>query len=81
MVSPMDARHTYPDGDLPATTGRLVPIGEAARRIGFSIETIRRWANSGDIASTRTPGGQRRFTEAEIERFIAEMHAPKERAS
>lgn len=46
----------------------LVPIGAAARLLGVSVDTLRRWEAEGKIASTRTLGKQRRFDRAEIER-------------
>lgn len=49
----------------------MVPISDAARRLGVAIETVRRWENEGKIKSTRTPGGQRRFEISEIERVKA----------
>lgn len=47
----------------------LLPIGEAARMLGVSVDTIRRWEAEGHITSTRTLGNQRRFDLAEIERI------------
>lgn len=49
----------------------LIPIGEAARRLGVSVDTIRRWESRGIITATRTPLGQRRFAISEIERLRA----------
>lgn len=49
----------------------MLPIGDVARALGVSVETIRRWDRDGQIKSTRTPGGQRRFTRAEVERVKA----------
>ena len=49
----------------------LIPIGEAARLLGVSVETVRRWEVRGIIAATRTPLGQRRFAVTEVERVRA----------
>lgn len=49
----------------------LVPIGEAARRLGVAVSTVRRWDETGHIASVRTVGGQRRYRESEIARVLA----------
>ena len=38
-----------------------VGIGEAAKELGVSIETIRRWDRAGKINSERTPNGHRRY--------------------
>lgn len=44
-------------------------IGEAARALGVTVETLRRWDRAGRIQSFRTPGGQRRFPRSEIDRL------------
>lgn len=44
-------------------------IGDAAKELGISITTLRRWADSGKIRSERSPSGQRRFFLAEIKRI------------
>lgn len=38
-----------------------VGLGEAARLLGITPQTLRRWADRGQIASYTTPGGHRRF--------------------
>lgn len=43
--------------------------GMTARQLGVSVDTIRRWEREGKITATRTPGGQRRFSQAEIDRL------------
>lgn len=48
--------------------GRLLTIREAADALGVSVETLRRWAESGRIKAERTAGGHRRFTPAEVQR-------------
>jgi excisionase family DNA binding protein len=46
---------------------------EAARYLGVSLATIRRWTDAGHIACYRTPGGQRRFSRAQLDEFISSM--------
>ena len=46
-----------------------VSIGDAAKELGVSITTMRRWADSGKIRSERSPTGQRRFDLADIKRI------------
>lgn len=45
----------------------LLPIGEAAKALGVTVQTIRRWESTGKISAVRTLGGQRRFRRADIE--------------
>lgn len=44
-------------------------IGDAAKELGISTKTLRRWADSGKIRSVRSPTGQRRFYVADIKRI------------
>ena len=44
-------------------------IGEAARALGVSIDTIRRWDRDGRIATSRDKGNRRVVSAAEIERI------------
>ncbi|HEY4452452.1 MAG TPA: helix-turn-helix domain-containing protein [Solirubrobacteraceae bacterium] len=46
---------------------------EAARYLGVSLATIRRWTDAGHIGCYRTPGGQRRFSRAQLDDFVASM--------
>jgi excisionase family DNA binding protein len=59
------------------TNSRLVfTSSQAARYLGVSLATVRRWADAGHLAYYRTPGGQRRFSRDQLERFVASMHQP-----
>ena len=53
------------------------PLGlstsQAARALGVSLGTIRRWSDMGHLDSYRTPGGQRRFSREQIEQFVAKL--------
>ena len=46
---------------------------QAARYLGVSLATIRRWTDAGHVSCYRTPGGQRRFSRAQLDDFIASM--------
>ena len=46
---------------------------QAARYLGVSLATVRRWTDAGHIGCYRTPGGQRRFSRAQLDDFIASM--------
>lgn len=45
----------------------LVPIGEAARLLGVSVDTLRRWAREGRIPVITMPSGHRKFHREDIE--------------
>ena len=47
---------------------------QAARYLGVSLATIRRWTDAGHISCYRTPGGQRRFSRDQLDSFVASMH-------
>ncbi len=53
------------------------PLGlstsQAARALGVSLGTIRRWSDMGYLHSYRTPVGQRRFSREQIEQFIGSL--------
>jgi excisionase family DNA binding protein len=46
---------------------------QAARYLGVSLATIRRWTDAGHIRCYRTPGGQRRFSRDQLDSFIASL--------
>lgn len=55
----------------------VMRIGELAARTGVSVRSLRYYEEQGLLTSTRSPAGQRRYTEHEIERvqFIQRMYA------
>lgn len=46
---------------------------QAARYLGVSLATVRRWTDAGHIDCYRTPGQQRRFSRAQLDEFIVSM--------
>jgi excisionase family DNA binding protein len=46
---------------------------QAARYLGVSLATIRRWADAEHLSCYRTPGGQRRFSRDQLDGFIASL--------
>jgi molybdopterin-binding protein len=44
-------------------------LGEAARAIGVSVDTLRRWDRAGKLTTTRDERGRRRVPGAEAERL------------
>jgi excisionase family DNA binding protein len=49
----------------------LLTPAEVAALFRVDPKTVTRWAASGRITSTRTPGGHRRFRQSEVRRFLA----------
>ena len=53
-----------------AMTGRHMQIGEAAKRIGLSIRTIRHYEDAGLVVpSARSEGGFRLYTDPDLDRL------------
>jgi excisionase family DNA binding protein len=48
---------------------------QAARYIGVSLATVRRWTDAGHIACYRTPGGQRRFSKDQLDGFVVSLQS------
>jgi excisionase family DNA binding protein len=48
---------------------------EAARHLGVSLSTIRRWSDLGHLRGYRTPGGQRRFSLEQLDDFLASLES------
>ena len=44
-------------------------LGDAARAIGVSVDTLRRWERAGKLRTTRDAANRRRVSRAEIERL------------
>jgi putative resolvase len=46
-----------------------VSIGEAAKELGVSVDTVRRWADADRLKSVRAPSGHRRFYLTDLKRL------------
>lgn len=46
-------------------------LGEAARAIGVSVDTLRRWDRAGKLRSVRDARNRRKIPESEVERLAA----------
>lgn len=44
-------------------------LGEAARALGVSVDTLRRWDRDGKLRTTRDAGNRRRVPSGEVERL------------
>ena len=51
---------------------QFLTTGEIARLFRVHPKTMTKWANSGPIRSTRTPGGHRRFSVSDVTSFVAD---------
>lgn len=49
---------------------------QAARYLGVSLATIRRWTDAGYIECYRTPGSQRRFSRRQLDEFVESLQRP-----
>lgn len=66
---PVPASPTQPRNDRQL----VFTSSQAARYLGVSLATIRRWTDAGHVGCYRTPGGQRRFSRAQLDDFIGSM--------
>ena len=64
------------DRQAPAKADPSAPqwltLSEAADFLGIHFSTMRSWADKGEIRVFRTPGGHRRFSAADLRRFLEE---------
>jgi molybdopterin-binding protein len=55
-----------------ATDDTSIRIGRAAEMLGVTVDTVRRWAETGRLKTLRSSGGQRIVPIDEVTRLIAE---------
>jgi excisionase family DNA binding protein len=55
------------------TSALGLTTSQVARELGVSLGTIRRWADLGHLETYRTPGGQRRFSREQVDRFLRSL--------
>jgi excisionase family DNA binding protein len=68
-------KHMTASATLPRNSRELVfTSSQAARYLGVSLATVRRWTDAGYVSCYRTPGGQRRFAREQLDEFITSMH-------
>ena len=50
-------------------TSKDLNIGEAAKHLGISIDTLRRWDKTGKLPARRSEGGHRYYSQTDLELF------------
>lgn len=53
---------------------KLIAIGETAKKLGVSLDTLRRWDATGKFPSIRKLKGHRYYNLTDIDKFIASKH-------
>lgn len=66
QIRPLIGRKNQPLSSVRAGSSKLYTISQAARMIGISVKTLRRWDQTGKISCTRNLRGQRCFTSGAI---------------
>ena len=56
--------------------GQLLSIGQTARVLGVTPDTVRAWEEQGRLKSIRTEGDHRRFDSDEVHRLAASIGRP-----
>ena len=58
-------------GRMPPRRSTDLTLGEAAREIGVSVDTLRRWERAGKVRAVRDGRNRRRIPRREVERLAA----------
>jgi molybdopterin-binding protein len=57
----------------------MLPVGEAARALGVSVDTLRRWERSGRLATHRDSANRRVVDQEEVTRLGGRLAQPVDR--
>lgn len=75
-----ESRHDRPGDAAGAPEGsRWLTIHEACAFLGVDQSTLRRWSDSGKVPVFRTPGGHRRYAEADLRALVGDGPRLQER--
>lgn len=67
------ATHTSIPTGIPGGSDTLMTPGQVAALFHVDPKTVTRWAHAGRLGSLRTPGGHRRFREAEVLQLLRSL--------
>lgn len=56
---------------------KFLNVSEAADVLGVSAASLRKWSDQGLVPVYRTPGGQRRYSPEDLDRFLESMRQPQ----
>lgn len=56
---------------------KFLNVSEAADVLGVSAASLRKWSDQGLVPVFRTPGGQRRYSPADLDQFLESMRQPQ----
>lgn len=59
---------------------KQLSIGEAAKYLGISRDTLRRWEKKGKITPSRSPSNRRYYTKEQLDTLIKKPKAAKKTA-
>lgn len=62
----------------PASEDTRLSIGKAAKHLGISIDTLRRWEKKGRIIAYRSPGGHRYFLREDLDNLFGKKYTREE---
>lgn len=57
--------------------GQWLSIGQAARHLGVSRDTLRRWEKKGKIKAIRSPSNRRYYTKKQLDQVLGVKEAEK----
>lgn len=61
---------------MEASPQKFLNVSEAADILGVSAASLRKWSDQRLVPVYRTPGGQRRYSPADLEEFFDSMRQP-----
>ena len=59
-------------------TDDLLTTSKVAQMAGVSTRTVRNWTDQGKLHADKTAGGHRRYSRAEVEKFLEKLSIPKD---